>query len=102
MTGAVFTPRTPLASAEGTPRPMHPERSSLLVVDDDPASRALLRRYLTGHGFDITDAANGAEALALLKTQDFDLVLLDVEMPDVGGLDVLRELRQVYSAAELP
>jgi sigma-B regulation protein RsbU (phosphoserine phosphatase) len=82
---------------------MNPERGSLLIVDDDPAARVLLRHYLTPHGFDVTDAADGAAALALLERQRFDLVLLDVEMPPgPGGLEVLRNLRTLYSAADLP
>jgi sigma-B regulation protein RsbU (phosphoserine phosphatase) len=78
------------------------ERSSILIVDDLPADRALLRRYLTPHGFDVSDAADGEEALALLRRQCFDLVLLDVEMPGLGGLEVLRTLRQDHSPTELP
>src|SRR6185369_1580545 len=81
---------------------MQPPRSSLLLVDDDSSSRALLRHYLQPHGFDITDAASGAEALAVLEGQRFDLVLLDVEMPEMGGLDVLRALRLKHTAADLP
>jgi phosphoserine phosphatase RsbU/P len=81
---------------------MPPPRSSLLLVDDDANSRALLRHYLQPHGFDVADAASGAEALALVEDRPFDLVLLDVEMPGVGGLDVLRALREKHSAAELP
>jgi sigma-B regulation protein RsbU (phosphoserine phosphatase) len=81
---------------------MPPPRSSLLLVDDDANSRALLRHYLQPHGFDITEAACGADALALLDDRVFDLVLLDVEMPDMGGLDVLRALRQRHDPADLP
>ena len=79
---------------------MDPTRASLLIVDDDQASRPLLRHHLTPRGFDVTDVADGAEALKLLERQRFDLVLLDVEMPGgPGGLEVLRAVRQRWSAA---
>src|SRR5262245_1641310 len=81
---------------------MQPERSSLLLGDDDPASRALLRRYLTQHGFDVAEAAGRAEALALVGRHSFDLVLLDVEMPGTNGLEVLRAIRARHTAADLP
>jgi sigma-B regulation protein RsbU (phosphoserine phosphatase) len=82
---------------------MGPERGSLLIVDDDRSSRLLLRHHLTPRGFDVTDVADGAEALKLLERQRFDLVLLDVEMPGgPSGLEVLRAIRQRWSPAELP
>jgi sigma-B regulation protein RsbU (phosphoserine phosphatase) len=81
---------------------MSSEPGSLLIVDDDPASRALLRHYLRGKGYDVTDAADGPQALALLEQQRFDLVLLDVEMPGTGGLEVLRAIRRAHPRAELP
>src|SRR5689334_5690336 len=81
---------------------MTAERPSLLIVDDDLSSRALLRHYLTANGFAVCDAPDGASALGLLQAQPFDLVLLDVEMPDLGGLEVLRRVRSQFSPAELP
>ncbi len=81
---------------------MSSERGSLLVVDDDTHSREYLRLYLTPRGFDVTDATNGVEALALVNQQRFDVVLLDVDMPGQSGLEVLRLLRERHSAADLP
>src|SRR5262245_12202478 len=81
---------------------MTPPLGSLLIVDDDLASRALLRRYLTGHGFTVAEAADGAAALKELNEGQFDLVLLDVEMPGVSGLEVLSAVRAAHAAAELP
>ena len=78
-----------------TPGPTPPAPSpvgALLIVDDDDLSRALLRRFLTPHGFEVTDAADGAAALAQLARRRFDLVLLDVEMPGQSGLEVLAVL----------
>lgn len=81
---------------------MTPERGSLLVVDDDANSRARLRSYLSSHGFDVTEAADGPAALALVRQRRFDVVLLDVEMPGQSGLEVLRALRQAHDRGDLP
>jgi two-component system, OmpR family, phosphate regulon response regulator OmpR len=65
----------------------------LLVVDDDPRLRDLLRRYLSTSGFRVTSAANAKEARAQLASFAFDLIILDVMMPDESGLDLTRSLR---------
>jgi two-component system phosphate regulon response regulator OmpR len=65
----------------------------LLVVDDDPRLRDLLRRYLSTSGFRVTSAANVKEARAQLASFAFDLIVLDVMMPDESGLDLTRSLR---------
>ncbi|WP_199622566.1 response regulator transcription factor [Paenibacillus alkalitolerans] len=66
----------------------------LLVVDDEWNTRNLLRIYLTKSGFQVTEAANGHEALKLIEQQSFDLILLDVMMPDMDGWEVCRRVRQ--------
>jgi len=65
----------------------------LLVVDDDRAGRHLLRKTLTAAGFGVEVAGDGAEALKLLRTRRFDLMLLDLWMPKMTGLDLLEKLR---------
>jgi phosphoserine phosphatase RsbU/P len=72
-----------------------PERQcgSLLVVDDDPANRELLARRLQKEGYTITQAANGLEAIRLLRSRPFDLVLLDLIMPALDGYQVLAKLK---------
>ena len=65
----------------------------LLVVDDDMRLRELLRRYLSDSGFRVTGAADAAEARAQLASFAFDLVVLDVMMPKMDGLEVCRRLR---------
>lgn len=75
---------------------------SLLVVDDSDLNRDALSRRLQLRGYDVTVAGGGAEALALASKTAFDAVLLDIEMPEVSGLDVLRELRLRRSHTELP
>jgi two-component system, OmpR family, response regulator MprA len=66
----------------------------ILVVDDEPAVRASLERALRLEGYDITLAANGAEALATLEKNSTDAVVLDVMMPGIDGLEVCRTMRR--------
>ncbi len=75
---------------------------SLLVVGDSEPSRDALSRRLAQGGYDVTTAAGGHDALALALTHPFDLILLDVEMPGMGGLEVLSELRKSRSQTDLP
>src|SRR5690349_20687943 len=65
----------------------------ILVVDDDAGVRQAVGRALTFEGYDVTQAADGAEALRLIGSIRPDAMVLDVVMPEVGGLDVCRELR---------
>ncbi|MGP8247867.1 MAG: putative bifunctional diguanylate cyclase/phosphodiesterase [Bryobacteraceae bacterium] len=78
------------------------QAGKLLLVDNDENNRDWLTRHLTRRGFEVAPAASGAEALALAAAQPFDAVLLDLHVPDIGGLDVLKRLRERHSAAELP
>ncbi|MBI4957180.1 MAG: response regulator [Myxococcales bacterium] len=75
---------------------------SLLVVDDDARVRDGLAERLERKGFRVVTAAGGWAALAFLEEQRFDIVLLDVAMPELGGLEVLELVRKRHSAAELP
>jgi DNA-binding response OmpR family regulator len=68
--------------------------SKILVVDDDRLTRHLLRTTLTNGGFTVAVAEDGAEALELLRRRRFDLMLLDVWMPRMTGLDLLVKLRE--------
>ena len=65
----------------------------VLIVDDEPHIRTVLRGYLEAEGFAVTEAADGAAALAALRPDQPDLVLLDVMLPGTDGLEVLRRLR---------
>lgn len=78
------------------------EPAHLLVVDDNAENRDMLSRRLRAQGFTIAAAENGPEALRLLEEVPFDLVLLDVVMPGMNGLEVLRDLRSRHAAADLP
>ncbi len=65
----------------------------ILVVDDDDRLRALLRRYLTENGFLVSTASNAADARSILKSLDYDLMVLDVMMPGETGLEFTKSLR---------
>lgn len=65
----------------------------VLVVDDEPAVRQAVRRALSFEGYDVVLAAEGGEALAVLASEPVDVVVLDVLMPQVDGLEVCRRLR---------
>ena len=74
----------------------------LLIVDDIAENREVLRRRFERRGFRITEAEGGVSALALIDSQAFDTVLLDINMPDMNGIEVLRTIRQKHSQLELP
>ena len=65
----------------------------VLVVDDEPGIRHVLTGYLRSAGFEVTDVATGEEALAQVRRRAPDLVLLDVMLPDLDGIEVLRRIR---------
>ena len=65
----------------------------ILVVDDEPMLRTMMTRVLRMHGYDVTVAANGEEALSLMGQHHYDLVLSDMVMPICDGRCLLRELR---------
>jgi CheY-like chemotaxis protein len=72
------------------------------VVDDEPAMVQYLTTVLTRDGYEVLQAMNGYEALARVKEQPPDLVLLDVMMPEMDGFQVLRELRASEEFRDLP
>ena len=70
----------------------------ILIVENDQAVRQLLVKTLTSEGYQLAEAANGARALELVKAVVFDLLTLDLEMPDMDGNAFLAELAKVASA----
>ncbi|HVW84297.1 MAG TPA: response regulator, partial [Bryobacteraceae bacterium] len=76
--------------------------ADVLVVDDDPINRDLLRRMLERQGYSVTTAATGQDCLDLLSRHHFDLVLLDVIMPGLSGFDVLSRIREAADSRAVP
>ena len=74
----------------------------VLLVDDDPDVRRLAKRALTREGHSVTEAPNGRVALEMIAQTLPDFVVLDLDMPEVGGLDVLKSLRAREQTARLP
>jgi two-component system, OmpR family, KDP operon response regulator KdpE len=69
----------------------------ILVVDDESQIRRVMRTALAMHGYEVFEATNGQEALGLIRSSDYDLVLLDVNMPGKSGVETCREIRVIGS-----
>jgi two-component system KDP operon response regulator KdpE len=80
--------------------PANAGQGTILVVDDDSSTRRALRVTLSGMGFTVVEAARGEEALSLARVTWFDAVLLDVDMPGMGGVETCRSIR--HAIARLP
>jgi class 3 adenylate cyclase/CheY-like chemotaxis protein len=112
VTAAVFREAAddppPLAGEGALPplrppsEPVEPGSVSLLVVDDNELNRDMLSRRLGSRGFRVSVAEDGESALAMIEKQEFALVLLDVMMPGLTGIDVLKRLRERFSESDLP
>jgi chemotaxis protein histidine kinase CheA/CheY-like chemotaxis protein len=83
---------------EGSEQP----RSNALVVDDSRSSRRTLAQILRRRGFNIVEAVDGMDAVRQLKSQTFDVIFTDLEMPQLNGLDLLREIRANSRTADVP
>jgi len=81
------------------PSPSDPDdtlmsRAEILLVDDDPRLREVVRYALSREGFTVREAANGVEALEALKRAPVDLLVLDVKMPEMDGMELCRQVRR--------
>lgn len=74
----------------------------ILVVDDDELVLIAIQELLSPLGFSVTTAPNGSEALEKILSERFNLVILDVIMPEMNGFEVCQKIRQVDSYAETP
>jgi two-component system response regulator PilR (NtrC family) len=74
---------------------MRAPRARILVVDDEPSMREMLRIVLRRDGYDVAVAENGRHALAMLQREPFDLLLSDIRMPDISGVEVLRAAKDL-------
>jgi CheY-like chemotaxis protein len=81
---------------------MLPDQKTVLIADDQFALRQLLRATLSRFGLRVIEASNGSDALALVQLERPDLVLMDVGMPGMDGLEVCRTLRADPETADLP
>ncbi len=81
---------------------MESAKGRILIVDDDPHAVEILTRMLEREGYECSSAASGAAALQLLRTQGVDVILLDVMMPEMDGLQVCERLRQDSELRQIP
>ena len=78
------------------------QANHILVVDDDGLARMEISRCVEQQGHTVSLAEDGAQALDMLRSQKFDLVLLDLLMPDVDGFEVLRQMKADATLREVP
>jgi adenylate cyclase len=90
----------PLPAGGAARQALHASR--ILIVDDNAANRDVLERRLAREGHQIVSATNGASALALVTAQEFDLILLDLIMPEMSGFEVLRRLKATEQTSHIP
>jgi CheY-like chemotaxis protein len=81
---------------------MDPRQCRLLIVDDNEMNRDMLARRLSRRGYLVDLAENARQLMQRVKENGWDLVLLDIEMPEVSGFDALKALRKDYSPHQLP
>lgn len=101
MRSAVRTsaaPSTPSVFSEG----IDERRKSLLVVEDSITSRTLLKSILESAGYEVRTAVDGIDAITMLKTGEFDLVVSDIEMPRMNGFDLTARIRADKKLADIP
>jgi len=77
-------------------------RKKILVVDDDPINRKLIVKILSKKGFEAVEAGNGVEAFSLLEKESFDIILLDIVMPVMDGIEFLKEIKLKPEYINLP
>src|SRR5437762_1697383 len=68
-------------------------RRSVLIVDDSPDGREMLAEYLTFRGFEVIEAVNGEDALTHARTRHPTVILMDLQMPGIGGWEATRQLK---------
>ncbi len=81
---------------------MTSRQNRVLIVDDNEMNRDMLARRLERKGFSVSVAASAHELMDRIKKDSIDLVLLDIEMPEISGLEALTKIREIYNPIELP
>src|SRR5258708_2762369 len=74
-----------------------PPKPRLLIVDDDAGQRSLLTSFLAGQGFETSPVSSGEQALELLRSGQFSMMISDVRMPGLSGLETLRRVRKEHT-----
>jgi two-component system, NtrC family, response regulator PilR len=87
--------RSETTAVDPPDRPAVAARPRILVVDDEPSMREMLRIVLRRDGYDVVLAQNGTDGMERLRTEPFDLLLSDIRMPDVSGVEVLRAAKEI-------
>lgn len=87
------SPARPVAGEDTEPGPARAAAARILLVEDDDANRTILGEFLRMRGFSVDEASSGPEALALAASSPHDLVVLDIQLPGMDGLEVLARLR---------
>jgi len=81
--------------------PKHASTGGILIVDDERSMREFLAIYLRRAGYAVEAADGGAQALATMKNREFDIVITDLRMPDIGGLEVLAETKKRHPETQV-
>jgi PleD family two-component response regulator len=98
LRGALSPPDRIAATADGEPE----AQPRLLIVDDISDNRSILKRRFERRGFEVAEAESGLIAIDMIENNPFDLVLLDVMMPGIDGMETLRRIRSQKTASALP
>jgi len=77
-------------------------KKRILIVEDNDLNLKLFRDLLTAHGYDTIETKEGLEAIRLTKDEHPDLILMDIQLPEVSGLDVTRRLKAEESVRDIP
>lgn len=77
-------------------------KKRILIVEDNELNLKLFRDLLTAHGYETIETKEGLEAIRLTKSERPDLILMDIQLPEVSGLDVTRRLKSDESIADIP
>ena len=71
------------------------ERHRLLIIDDDESNRILIKHYLADFNFDLFEADNGITCIRICQEQQIDIILLDIQMPGMNGIDVISQIKKM-------